>query len=248
MFLTASTLATTFEHLADRLDGYTPTPQPGGHRDTQFLSTPEGRTIGARVTIDSATLQLWITAPGTRSGSPGYGQSGPLRPGHSYHAVLKLGGLDGDPAEIIHNTIVRDLLPVFDAKPSHLGHRPWQTPDSADGQPQPTDISPAVEPDIHPVAAPAELEQSASEPASPSAAEPPTTAEPGPDAKPARTSRKRTAPKADTTPTPAKTTTTRATKTTPTKAATARATKTTPAKAAAKPRARKAATKATAKS
>ncbi|MFJ8430370.1 hypothetical protein ACIQ9P_03600 [Kitasatospora sp. NPDC094019] len=237
MFLTASTLATAFEHLADRLDRYTPAQHPDGHHNTQFLATPEGRTIGARVTADGATLQLWITAPGTRSGSPGYGKPGPLRPGHSYHAVLKLGGLDGDPAEIIHDTLARDLLPVFDNKPHYLGHRPWETTDSttegADDQRQSTGADLAAEPNpatanTGPAAAPARPEQ----PASPKGA-----AEPGPEAKPARTSRKRTAPKADAAPAPASA-----------KKATARTAKATPAKTAAKPRARKTATQATTKS
>ncbi|RGD59371.1 hypothetical protein DR950_17665 [Kitasatospora xanthocidica] len=139
MLLTSTTLATVFQDLATRLDGYTPSPRPHDDPHVQHLTNHDGRTISARARLDGVTLQLWITTPGVRPKKSHPSHGGTLPPGSSYHTVMHLHGLDGDPAELIHATLLRDLLPAFDNKPLYVGHRPWDTATSD----QPTTLPPA---------------------------------------------------------------------------------------------------------
>ncbi|MFD4394416.1 hypothetical protein [Kitasatospora sp. NPDC058478] len=244
MILTASTLATAFEHLATHLDGYTPTPRPDDDPNVQRLTNTDGRTIGARTRIESMTLQLWITAPGIRPGEPRPIRSGPLQPGRSYHTVMHLHGLDGDPAQLIHSALTRDLLPAFDTKPLCIGHRPWEaatsgaddqpadtTPPTPDANPGPHVTAPLVEADT--ATEQTDTTADTSDPDTPPADEAaPAADEPAQPATPANTptpkakaTRKRTAstPRARQTPadktprTPKTATKTTATKTTATK-------------------------------
>nr|BFD90880.1 hypothetical protein KitaXyl93_22400 [Kitasatospora sp. Xyl93] len=193
MLLTTTTLSITFQDLATRLDGYTPSPRPGDDPGVQRLSNHEGRSIGARIRLDGVTLQLWATAPGRRPKGTQPARRGALPPGSSYHAVMHLHGLDGDPAELIHATLLRDLLPTFDDAPLYVGHRPWETttnqPDtSAPTESDPYNPKPA---DTTDPAAPAPTTPDASETDIPTG---PTPAQPSDTLKPnAKTPRKRAA-------------------------------------------------------
>ncbi|MDY0811403.1 hypothetical protein [Kitasatospora purpeofusca] len=135
MIITATTLAIAFDDLANMLDGYRPAPQPGDDLTVQRLTNPAGRTISARARTEGTTLQLWITAPRTPAAAPSPDRPRPLRPGRNYHTVLNLLDLDGDPAQTIHSVLTRDLLPVFDAKPYYVGHRPWDAAATAARRP-----------------------------------------------------------------------------------------------------------------
>ncbi|WP_316521067.1 hypothetical protein [Kitasatospora brasiliensis] len=191
MLLTTTTLTTTFQDLATRLDGYIPNPRPGDDPDVQRLTNHEGRSISARIRCDGVTLQLWVTAPGRRPKEPQPTRRGALPPGSSYHAVMHLHGLDGDPAELIHATLLRDLLPTFDNAPLYVGHRPWETtttnrPDT----PAPTESDPhsPTPADTTDPAAPTPTTPDTSEPDTPTPAQPSHTPKPN-----ARAPRKRAA-------------------------------------------------------
>ncbi|MFJ6136438.1 hypothetical protein [Kitasatospora sp. NPDC092286] len=240
MIVTATTLAIAFDDLANMLDGYRPAPQPGDDLTVQRLANPAGRTISARARTEGTTLQLWITAPRTPAAEPSPDRPRPLRPGRNYHTVLNLLDLDGDPAQTIHGVLTHDLLPVFDAKPYYVGHRPWDAAATAARRPnwqttgdtddeaeanaaQPTQAAPSE---------PTDPAKTNTDPAQPSTAEitqPARTPEPTPAAKKATPARKTPAKKAA----PAK-------KATPTKTAFAKkppaAKKATPAKKATAPK------------
>lgn len=96
------------------------------------------RQIGMRLINNGNTVQLWATG-GTQptDHEPADGIA-PLPHGHHYNTAVHIGALteDQDPGVVLYNTVRDDLLPVFDAKPYYVGHRPWEP-----------DIAPAVEPD-----------------------------------------------------------------------------------------------------
>ncbi|MFJ4668849.1 hypothetical protein [Kitasatospora purpeofusca] len=158
MIITASTLDASATRLAELLGNYTPAPLLTDDRATLRLANPDGYTIGARARVDGTTLQLWVTAPGTKAKMrPGLQ---PLQPGRSYHTVLQLAGLDGDLGDTIHAAIANRLLPAIALKPQYVGHRPWEQ------EPAPTDTDAAT-------AAPTDPSET-SEPAGAEPAEPTT--------------------------------------------------------------------------
>ncbi|MEU3566915.1 hypothetical protein AB0E96_00570 [Kitasatospora sp. NPDC036755] len=241
MLLTSTTLATVFQNLATRLDGYTPSPRPHDDPPVQHLTNPDGRTISARARLDGVTLQLWITTPDVRPKKSHPSHSGTLPPGSSYHTVMHLHGLDGDPAELIHATLLHNLLPAFDNKPLYVGHRPWDTETSDQpATPPPADAAdPATTPSPDPVPA--------DEPKQPATPNPTDTPKPK-----TKTPRKRAAstPRTPATPadkpTRARKNTTKPTSTTPTRTRKATAKTATPTDAPPKPTTRRRTTKTTA--
>ncbi|MFJ4791696.1 hypothetical protein [Kitasatospora purpeofusca] len=167
MIITASTLDASATRLAELLGNYTPAPLLTDDRATLRLANPDGYTIGARARVDGTTLQLWVTAPGTKAKLlPGLQ---PLQPGRSYHTVLQLAGLDGDLGDTIHAAIADRLLPAIALKPRYVGHRPWEQ------EPAPTDTDAATP---APTAPSETSEPAGAEPAEVEAAEP---AEPATD-------------------------------------------------------------------
>jgi hypothetical protein len=52
----------------------------------------------------------------------------PLPRGYRWNSWVHIGRLeaDRDPATVLHNAITERLMPVFDAKPLYVGHRPWE--------------------------------------------------------------------------------------------------------------------------
>ncbi|MET7497621.1 hypothetical protein [Streptomyces sp900116325] len=150
------------------------------------------RQIGMRLINNGSTVQLWATGGTQPADQPADGIA-PLPFCHRYNMAVHIGALteDQDPGVVLYNTVRDDLLPVFDAKPYYVGHRPWEP-----------DIAPAVEPDAAVTTPPAadvdEQPAPAPEPQTPAdqpAPQPQPEAEP--EAKPAaepkpRPTRKRT--------------------------------------------------------
>nr|WTB35242.1 hypothetical protein OG781_42435 [Streptomyces sp. NBC_00830] len=151
------------------------------------------RHIGMRLINNGSTVQLWATGGTQPTDHEPAGDVTPLPHGHRYNLALHIGSLteDQDPGVVLYNTVRDDLLPVFDAKPHYVGHRPWE-PDTA----------PDVEPDAEvttPPAAGAD-EQPAPEPQTPAdQPAPQPQPQPEPEAKPAakRTRRTNTDPAAE---------------------------------------------------
>lgn len=52
----------------------------------------------------------------------------PISHGRCWHAPVHIGALteDQDPGVVLYNHVRDKLLPVFDAKPHYVGHRPWE--------------------------------------------------------------------------------------------------------------------------
>ncbi|MDX3766450.1 MULTISPECIES: hypothetical protein [unclassified Streptomyces] len=157
------------------------------------------RQIGMRLINNGSTVQLWATG-GTQPTDHPADAVAPLPYRHRYHMAVHIGALteDQDPGIVLYNTVRDNLLPVFDAKPYYVGHRPWEP-----------DIAPAVEPDAEAtIPAAAGVDE---QPASAAAPEPQTPAdqpapqpEPEPEAKPAakRTRRTKADPAAEPKPRP----------------------------------------------
>ncbi|MEU3559617.1 hypothetical protein [Kitasatospora sp. NPDC006786] len=245
MLLISTTLATVFQDLATRLDGYTPSPRPHDDPHVQRLTNHDGRTIGARIRPDGVTLQLWITTPGVRPKESHPTHGGTLPPGSSYHAVMHLHGLDGDPADLIHATLLHNLLPAFDNKPLCVGHRPWDTATS--DQPATPPPADAADPAAPTATTPSPDPAPADEP------EQPTTPNPTDAPKPkTKTPRKRAASTPRTPaapadkPTRARKGTTKSTDTKPARTRKATTKTATPTDAPPKPTTRRRTTKATA--
>ncbi|MFE2346173.1 hypothetical protein [Kitasatospora cineracea] len=206
MIITPSTLETATPRLAELLDEWAPYSQLPREPGTLRLIGPNGHTIGAKTRVDGTTLQLWITAPGTKPEERPKGIK-PLPPGHSYHTVLQLGGLDGDLGETIHAAFADRLLPTITMKPRYIGERPWErhlAPAAVEPE-SVTDAPAAVEPESvtdAPAAGKSTPRSGIPNQARPArkAAAKKTTA-PAADAKPVRTrkaaAKKTTAPAAD---------------------------------------------------
>ncbi|MFF1839770.1 hypothetical protein ACFVXE_37245 [Streptomyces sp. NPDC058231] len=94
------------------------------------------RQIGMRLINNGSTVQLWATGGTQPTDQPAYGIA-PLPHGHRYNTAVHISALteDQDPGVVLYNTVRDNLLPVFDAKPYYVGHRPWE-PDIA------TDVEP----------------------------------------------------------------------------------------------------------
>ncbi|MET7522604.1 hypothetical protein ACWEAF_44510 [Streptomyces sp. NPDC005071] len=199
MQLAPSALHATAEDLATRLgwqlDGL-------DYDGIVHLQGDLERQIGMRLINNGNTVQLWATG-GTQPADhePADGIA-PLPHSHHYNTAVHIGSLteDQDPGVVLYNTVRDDLLPVFDAKPCYVGHRPWEP-----------DIAPAVEPDAEvttpPDAGVDEQPAPACEPQAPAdqpAPEP--QPEPEPEAKPAakRTRRTKADPAAEPKPRPAR--------------------------------------------
>ncbi|WP_326737013.1 hypothetical protein [Streptomyces sp. NBC_01022] len=150
------------------------------------------RQIGMRLLNNGSTVQLWATG-GTHPADHPADAVAPLPYRHSYNMAVHIGALteDQDPGVVLYDTVRDNLLPVFDAKPYYVGHRPWEP-----------DIAPAVEPDAEATTSPAagadEQPTPAPEPQTP-ADQPEPKPEPEPEAKPAakRTRRTKTDPAAE---------------------------------------------------
>ncbi|MFD3455813.1 hypothetical protein ACFWVC_26995 [Streptomyces sp. NPDC058691] len=105
-----------------------------GYDGTVHLHGPLERHIGMRLIQGGNTVQLWVTG-GTQ---PADHQPGsdlvPLPKGQAYNTAVHLNSLteEQDPAVLIYTALSENLLPVFDAKPSRVGHRPWETSIEAD--------------------------------------------------------------------------------------------------------------------
>ncbi|MGW4691047.1 hypothetical protein ACWEO1_01505 [Kitasatospora cineracea] len=189
MFLTNTTFASAFEGLATQLSGYTTNRLPDDGPNVQRLTDADGRTIGGRIRLSGNIVQLWVTAP-SKNRTPHAGPG--LRPGRSYHTLLDVGGLDGDPAAVIHAAVAGNLLPVFDRKPRFIGDRPWETSTAVSApEPEPEPEATVVEPEPEP--GPNAL---AEVPAG-NTNEPPSLSDATPE--PSRPARKRIAKKATTT-------------------------------------------------
>jgi hypothetical protein len=161
------------------------------------------RQIGMRLINNGNTVQLWATG-GTQPTDQPADAVAPLPHGHHYNTAVHIGSLteDQDPGIVLYNTVRDNLLPVFDAKPHYVGHRPWEP-----------DIAPAAEPDaeatIPPAAGVDEQPAPVPEPQTPAdqpAPEPQPEAkpEPEPEAKPSakRTRRTKANPTAEPKPRP----------------------------------------------
>lgn len=153
------------------------------------------RQIGMRLINNGSTVQLWATG-GTHPADHPADAVAPLPYRHSYNMAVHIGALteDEDPGVVLYDTVRDNLLPVFDAKPYYVGHRPWEP-----------DIAPAVEPDAEVASTPAagadEQPAPAPEPKTPADQPEP---QPEPEAKPApkRTRRAKTDPATEPQPRP----------------------------------------------
>ncbi|MFI5799102.1 hypothetical protein [Streptomyces sp. NPDC051677] len=180
------------------------------------LDGPHERQIGMRLLGDGSSIQLWATGGTVPADHEPIEDTIPLPHGHRWHIPVHIGGLeaDEDPGVALYNTITDRLLPVFDAKPLYVGHRPWDPPADleadAAGATTPADASesdqPAPEPQTatdkqtrHLKAVPEPADQPTAEPRVP-AEQPDTEATHAPQQKPTpkRTRRpKPAAPSAD---------------------------------------------------
>lgn len=150
------------------------------------------RQIGMRLINNGNTVQLWATGGTQPTDQPADGIA-PLPHRHRYNTAVHISALteDQDPGVVLYITVRDNLLPVFDAKPYYVGHRPWEP-----------DITPAVEPDAEATTPPAagadEQPAPAPEPQAP-ADQPAPQPEPEPESKPAtkRTRRTKTDPAAE---------------------------------------------------
>ncbi|KDN85691.1 hypothetical protein [Kitasatospora cheerisanensis] len=204
MFLTNTTFASAFEGVATRLPGYTTDRLPDDGPNVQRLTNADGRTVGGCIRLSGNIVQLWVTAPGKR----GTTRTGPgLRPGRSYHTLLNVAGIDGDPVDVIHAAIAGNLLPAFDRKPRFIGDRPETSatvPDpeltvvGPESESEPDPELTVVEPDPDPEAELAPQGDTTPEPPRPAPKRATKKATPSP-AKPIRT--RKTATKKTTTPT-----------------------------------------------
>lgn len=157
------------------------------------------RQIGMRLINDGSTVQMWATGGTQPTDQPADGIA-PLPYRHSYNMAVHIGALteDQDPGVVLYNTVRDNLLPVFDAKPYYVGHRPWEP-----------DIAPDTEPDAEVTTPPAagvdEQPAPAPEPQAPAdQPAPQPQPEPEPEAKPAakRTRRTKADPAAEPKPRP----------------------------------------------
>ncbi|MET8326314.1 hypothetical protein [Streptomyces sp. NPDC005181] len=196
MQLAPSALHATAEDLATRLgwqlDGL-------DYDGIVHLQGDLERQIGMRLINNGSTVQLWATGGTQPTDQPADGIA-PLPFCHRYNTAVHIGALteDQDPGVVLYNTVRDDLLPVFDAKPYYVGHRPWEP-----------DIAPAVEPDAEEATPPAagadEQPAPAPEPQTPAdQPAPQPQPEPEPEAKPAakRTRRTKADPAAEPKPRP----------------------------------------------
>ncbi|WP_327349618.1 hypothetical protein OG772_20260 [Streptomyces sp. NBC_01321] len=153
------------------------------------------RQIGMRLINNGSTVQMWATGGTQPTDQPADGIA-PLPYRHSYNMAVHIGALteDQDPGVVLYNAVRDNLLPVFDAKPYYVGHRPWEP-----------DTEPDVEPDAEVTTPPAAGvdEQPAPAPEPQTPADQPAP-QPEPEAKPAakRTRRTKADPAAEPKPRP----------------------------------------------
>ncbi|MFD7771652.1 hypothetical protein [Streptomyces sp. NPDC059787] len=174
--------------------------------DIVSLDGPHDRQLSLRTLGNGSIIQMWATGgaqpddPQTFEGFP------PLINGRRWHTWIHIGDLeaDQDPATVLHTTIVERLLPVFEAKPLYVGHRPWDPEPETEAEPEATAQTETEQPEPAPAPEPKTPADPAPAPAAQApdnvvpmkarrkpAASKPTT--PAADAEPkSRTTRKRT--------------------------------------------------------
>ncbi|MCX4858288.1 hypothetical protein [Streptomyces canus] len=182
------------------------------------LNGPRDRQIGMRLLGDGSSIQLWATGGTEPADHEPIEGTIPLPSGRRWHTPVHIGALeaDKDPGVVLYNAITDRLLPVFDAKPLYVGHRPWNLPaeleagaaddeatapatsatDQRDPEAAPQALAEVAEPTRHLEAVPAPTgrptPETASVPQAPteqSAAEPHPAPEPKPAAKRTRRSK-----------------------------------------------------------
>jgi len=91
------------------------------------LEGPHDRQIGMRLLGDGSSIQLWATGGTEPADHEPIEGTIPLPRFHRWHTPVHIGALeaDKDPAVVLYDAITDRLLPVFDAKPLYVGHRPW---------------------------------------------------------------------------------------------------------------------------
>ncbi|MDX2849251.1 hypothetical protein PV342_12430 [Streptomyces sp. PA03-3a] len=131
MQLAPSALHTAGEDIARLLGWELADPDYDG---TVHLHGPLERHIGMGLIHGGSTVQLWATGGAQPADHTPGGDLVPLPQGRRYHHGVGIGSLteDQDPGVVLYNAIRDNLLPVFDAKPSYVGHRPWEIPVEAD--------------------------------------------------------------------------------------------------------------------
>ncbi|MGW3657155.1 hypothetical protein ACWD6R_16335 [Streptomyces sp. NPDC005151] len=156
------------------------------------------RHIGMRLINNGNTVQMWATG-GTQptDHEPADGVI-PLPHGHRYNLAVHIGPLteDQDPGVVLYNTVRDNLLPVFDAKPHYVGHRPWE-PDTAPDVERDAEATPppAAGVDEQPTPAPTPEPQAPADQPAPQPQpqpQPEPEPEPEPEAKPAAKRTRRT--------------------------------------------------------
>ncbi|MEU3342258.1 hypothetical protein [Streptomyces sp. NPDC006668] len=96
--------------------------------DIVSLDGPHERRIALRLNSDANNVQMWaIGGIQAADQEPAEGIT-PLPRGHHYNSWVHIGSLqpDEDPATVLYSAITERLMPVFDAKPLYVGHRPWE--------------------------------------------------------------------------------------------------------------------------
>ncbi len=178
------------------------------------LEGPHNRQIGMRLLGDGSSIQLWATGGTEPADHEPIEGTVPLPHGHRWHTPVHISDLeaDKDPGVVLYNAITDRLLPVFDAKPLYVGHRPWeehfdsalsevmdeatipaagetdQPAREAAPKPEPQAPTAPAKPTRHLKAVPAPAEQPAPEPAPERqgpAEQPEAEAKPAPEPKPA---------------------------------------------------------------
>lgn len=96
--------------------------------DIVSLDGPHNRQIAMRLNSDGSNIQMWAIGGTQPADQEPAEDIAPLPRGYRWNSWVHIGRLeaDRDPATVLHNAITERLMPVFDAKPLYVGHRPWE--------------------------------------------------------------------------------------------------------------------------